>query len=88
MTRKTKGCAGWHHATQKASNNTCHSTGRAPRLDLARLPGWAGDYARALSVATETPLELAAGMVLVTCATLADDRARQRASGAGGSSDV
>lgn len=38
------------------------------RLDLVHLPGWAGDYARALSGATETPPELAAGMVLVTCA--------------------
>lgn len=47
-----------------------------PRLDLAHLPGWAGDYVRALSAATETPPELAAGMVLVTCATAAARRLR------------
>ncbi|MBA1446262.1 MAG: DUF3987 domain-containing protein [Gammaproteobacteria bacterium] len=42
-----------------------------PRLDLAHLPGWAGDYARALAADTETPSELAAGLILVTCATAA-----------------
>ncbi|QBQ56113.1 YfjI family protein [Nitrosococcus wardiae] len=45
-----------------------------PRLDLAHLSSWAGDYARALAAATETPPELAAGMVLVTCATAAARR--------------
>ncbi|MCG7926289.1 MAG: DUF3987 domain-containing protein [Candidatus Thiodiazotropha taylori] len=42
-----------------------------PRLDLVHLPGWAGDYARAIAADTETPPELAAGMVLVACATAA-----------------
>lgn len=45
-----------------------------PRMELSHLPGWAGNYARSLSVATETPPELAAGMVLVTCATAAARR--------------
>jgi|GEM_PF-5783459 len=49
---------------------------RLPRLDLAHLPGWAGDFARALAAATETPAELAAGMVLMTCATAAARRLR------------
>jgi len=47
-----------------------------PRLDLVHLPGWAGDYARAIAADTETPPELAAGMVLVTCATAAARRLR------------
>lgn len=42
-----------------------------PRLDLGHLPSWAGDYARALAADTETPPELAAGMILVTCAAAA-----------------
>ena len=42
-----------------------------PRLDLSHLPDWAGDYARAIAADTETPPELAAGMVLVVCATVA-----------------
>ena len=46
------------------------------RLDVSHLPSWAGDYARALSVATETPVELACAMVLVTCATAAARRLR------------
>ena len=46
------------------------------RLDLAYLPGWAGDYARAITADTETPPELAAGMVLVACATAAARRLR------------
>lgn len=45
-----------------------------PRLDLAHLPSWAGDYARAIASDTETPPELAAGMVLVACATAAARR--------------
>lgn len=49
-----------------------------PRLDLAHLPGWAGDYASALAQATETPPELAAGMVLVACATAAARTLRVR----------
>lgn len=40
-----------------------------PRLDPGLLPTWAGDFARALSVDTETPPELAVGMILVVCAT-------------------
>jgi hypothetical protein len=47
-----------------------------PRLDLRHLPGWAGDYARAIAADTETPPELAAGMVLVACATAAARRLR------------
>ena len=49
-----------------------------PRLDLAHLPSWAGDYARALAAATETPPELAAGMILVTCAAAAARHLRVR----------
>ena len=41
------------------------------RLDLKHVPGWAGEYALRLSAATETPPELAVGMVLATCATAA-----------------
>ena len=47
-----------------------------PRIDLAHLPAWAGKYARALAADTETPPELAAGMILVTCATAAARRLR------------
>lgn len=47
-----------------------------PRLDLAHLPSWAGDYARAISADTETPPELAAGMVLIACATASARRLR------------
>lgn len=47
-----------------------------PRLDLGHLPGWAGDYARAIAADTETPPELAAGMVLVACSTAAARRLR------------
>ena len=47
-----------------------------PRLDLLHLPGWAGDYARAIAADTETPPELAAGMVLIACATAAARRLR------------
>lgn len=49
-------------------------TPNLPRLDLRHLPGWAGDYARAVSADTETPPELAAGMILVSCATAAARR--------------
>ena len=42
-----------------------------PRLDIAHVPSWAGEYAQAVSADTETPPELAAGMVLVTCAAAA-----------------
>jgi len=47
-----------------------------PRLDLAHLPGWAGDFARAVAADTETPPELAVGMVLIACATAAARRLR------------
>ncbi|PLY12832.1 MAG: hypothetical protein C0631_15905 [Sedimenticola sp.] len=47
-----------------------------PRLDLVHLPGWAGNYAHAIAADTETPPELAAGMVLVACATVAAHRLR------------
>ena len=47
-----------------------------PRLDLAHMSSWAGDYARALATDTETPPELAAGMILVTCAAAAARRLR------------
>ncbi len=49
-----------------------------PSLDLKHLPGWAGDYAQALATATETPPELAAGMILVTCATASARRLQVR----------
>jgi len=42
-----------------------------PQLDVRHLPSWAGDFVTAISAATETPAELAAGMVLVTCAAAA-----------------
>lgn len=47
-----------------------------PQIDLANLPGWAGNFAHGLSVATESPPELAAAMVLATCATAAARRLR------------
>lgn len=40
-----------------------------PSLNLKHLPDWVGNYARALSASTETPPELSAGMLLITCAT-------------------
>ncbi len=49
-----------------------------PRLDIAHLPGWAGEFAKALSTATETPPELAASMVLATVATACARRLRVR----------
>lgn len=39
-----------------------------PRLSADLLPGWAGAYAGALASATETPPELAAGMILAAAA--------------------
>jgi hypothetical protein len=44
---------------------------KLPRLELSLLPGWAGTFARELAASTETPPELAAGMVLATTATAA-----------------
>lgn len=49
-----------------------------PRLDLDALPGWAGRFAHALAISTETPRELAAAMVLATCATAAARRLKVR----------
>lgn len=40
-----------------------------PALKPDCLPDWAGEYARAVAADTETPLELAVGMILATCAT-------------------
>ncbi|MCY4419641.1 MAG: DUF3987 domain-containing protein [Gammaproteobacteria bacterium] len=40
-----------------------------PSLERDCLPTWAGDYAHALAANSETPLELAVGMVLATCST-------------------
>ncbi len=40
-----------------------------PRLGESLLQGWAGEFASSLSEATETPLEMAVGMVLAACAT-------------------
>jgi len=45
-----------------------------PRLDIAHIPAWAGAFARELCRFTETPRELAAGMVLAACATAAARR--------------
>ncbi len=47
---------------------------KLPQLNLANLPSWVGEYAKALSAFNETPPELAAGMLLVTCATAAARR--------------
>ncbi len=47
-----------------------------PRLNPVVLPSWAGDFARALAAATETPPELAIGMVLATCSAVAARRLR------------
>lgn len=47
-----------------------------PRLDDHSLPAWAGDFARALADHTETPLELAAGMVLASCSVATARRLR------------
>jgi len=47
-----------------------------PRLDRATLPGWAGDFVAALADATETPPEMAAGMVLATCSAAVARRYR------------
>lgn len=45
-----------------------------PRLDATILPAWAGNFAAALAISTETPPELAVGMVLAACATAAARR--------------
>jgi hypothetical protein len=47
-----------------------------PHLDLAHLPSWAGDFAHAVALDTETPEELAAAMILVTCSAAAARRLR------------
>lgn len=40
-----------------------------PPLAPCLIPGWAGEFIKALAAETETPTELAAGLVLGTCAT-------------------
>ena len=45
-----------------------------PKLSPRHLPGWAGDFAEALSQATETPPALTTGMVLAACAAAAARR--------------
>lgn len=47
-----------------------------PSLDVTNLPTWVGDYIKSLSAATETPIELAAGMVLAACAAATARRAK------------
>ncbi len=47
-----------------------------PRIVPEMLPGWAGDFARALAEHTETPLELSAAMVLAACSVAAARRLR------------
>lgn len=47
-----------------------------PSINPRTLPGWAGDYAAALSEATETPPELATAMILAACSTAAARRLR------------
>lgn len=42
---------------------------KLPRLSAKALPGWAGAFTAALAAETETPPELAAGLVLATVAT-------------------
>ena len=42
-----------------------------PGFEANCLPSWAGDYADALALATETPVELPVGMILAVCATAA-----------------
>lgn len=40
-----------------------------PSIDISNLADWAGDYASEVSANTETPPELAVGMILAACAT-------------------
>lgn len=47
-----------------------------PKLDSPKLPGWAGRFAKSLAESTQTPLELAVGMVLAACATATARRLR------------
>lgn len=49
-----------------------------PRLGADCLPGWAGDFAAALASSTETPEELAVGLVLATCSVATSRRLRVR----------
>ena len=51
-------------------------TPNLPRLNPDSLPAWVGIYARALATATETPLELAAGLTLATIAAAVARRFR------------
>ncbi len=47
-----------------------------PRLRADCLPGWAGQFAAALAADTETPEELAVGLVLAACSTATARRLR------------
>lgn len=47
-----------------------------PRLETGCLPGWAGNFAEALAEHTESPQELAVGMVLVSLAAASARRLR------------
>ena len=47
-----------------------------PSIDVRHLPAWAGAYAEALAAHTETPVELATGMVLVAVASAAARRVK------------
>lgn len=47
-----------------------------PTLETSYLPSWAGDFAKALAEHTESPSELAIGMVLVSLAAAAARRLR------------
>jgi len=47
-----------------------------PTFNLEHLPAWAGEFARALAASTETPPELAGGLVLASCAVAAARRLR------------
>ena len=46
------------------------------KLDARCLPSWAGEFASALAKSTETPPELAVGMILSACATAVSRRMR------------
>ncbi|AGA33764.1 hypothetical protein TVNIR_2104 [Thioalkalivibrio nitratireducens DSM 14787] len=51
-------------------------TPRLPRLAPDVLPGWAGAFAAELAASTETPPELAIGLILATCSAAAARRLR------------
>ena len=47
-----------------------------PTFNLEHLPAWAGEFASALAASTETPPELAGGLVLAACSVAAARRLR------------